>query len=66
MRHQKCITGRVSADISIRHIIGGFLCINQEWVIQRVNVRVATMLNKLTRDIEGKALREAFPGLSGS
>ena len=55
----------MNADI-IRHIMGGFLCINQEWVIQRVNARAATMLRKLPRDIEGKALREAFPSLSGS
>lgn len=56
----------MNADIIIRHIIAEFLCVNQESVIQRVNARAATMLRKLTRDIEGKALREAFPGLSGS
>ena len=56
----------MNADIIIRHIIAEFLCVNQESVIQRVNARAATMLRKLTRDIEGKALREVFPGLSGS
>jgi len=56
----------MNADIIIRHIIGGFLCVNQESVIQRVNARALTMLRKPTRGIKGKALEEAFPGLTGS
>jgi len=56
----------MNADIIIRHIIAGFLCVNQEWVVQRVNARASTMLRKPARDIEGKTLWEAFPGLAGT
>ena len=56
----------MNADIIIRHIIAEFRCVNQESVIRRVNARAPTILRKPTRGIKGKALREAFPGLSGS
>ena len=56
----------MNADIIIRHIIAGFLCVNDQWVVQRVNARASTMLRKPNRDIEGKTLWEAFPGLAGT
>lgn len=56
----------MNAEIIIRHIIAGFLCVDSQWVIQRVNARASTMLRKLSRDIEGKALWDAFPGLTGT
>ncbi|HUQ45877.1 MAG TPA: PAS domain-containing protein [Gemmatimonadaceae bacterium] len=56
----------MNAEIIIRHIIAGFLCVDHEWVVQRVNARASTMLRKPNRDIEGKTLWEAFPGLVGT
>ena len=56
----------MNADIIIRHIIAGFLCVDQEWVVQRVNARASTMLRKPNRDLEGRTLWEAFPGLVGT
>ena len=56
----------MNADIIIRHIIAGFLCVDHEWVVQRVNARGSTLLRKPNRDIEGKTLWEAFPGLVGT
>lgn len=56
----------MNAEIIVRHIIAGFLCVNQEWVVQRANARASTMLRKHSRDIEGKTLWEAFPGLKGT
>lgn len=56
----------MNAEIIIRHIVAGFLCVNQEWVVQRINARACTMLRKPNRDIEGKTLWEAFPGLAGT
>ncbi len=56
----------MNAEIIVRHIIAGFLCVNHEWVVQRVNARASTMLRKPSRDIEGKTLWEAFPGLAGT
>ena len=56
----------MNADIIIRHIIAGFLCVDQDWVVQRVNARASTMLRKPARDLEGKSLWVAFPGLAGS
>ncbi len=56
----------MNADIIIRHIVAGFLCVNDEWIVQRVNSRASTMLRKPNRDIEGRTLWEAFPGLAGT
>ena len=56
----------MNAEIIIRHIIAGFLCVDQEWVVQRVNARASTMLRKPNRDLEGRTLWEAFPGLVGT
>ena len=56
----------MNPEIIIRHIVAGFLWVNDEWVIQRVNARASTMLRKPNRDIEGKTLWEAFPGLAGT
>lgn len=56
----------MNAEIIISHILAGFLCVNNEWVVQRANARASTMLRKPNRDIEGKTLWEAFPGLSGT
>ena len=56
----------MNADIIVQHILAGFLCVTDKWVVQRVNARACTMLRKPERDIEGKSLWEAFPGLVGT
>ena len=56
----------MNADIIIRHIVAGFLCVDHEWVVRRVNARASTMLRKPNRDLEGRTLWEAFPGLAGT
>ena len=56
----------MNAEIIIRHIIAGFMCVDREWVVQRVNARASTMLRKINGDLEGKSLWEAFPGLAGT
>ena len=56
----------MNAEIIIRHIVAGFLCVNDEWVIQRCNARASTMLRKPNREIEGRTLWDAFPGLTGT
>lgn len=56
----------MNAEIIIRHIVAGFLCVDREWVVQRINARASTMLRKPSRDIEGKTLWDAFPGLVGT
>lgn len=56
----------MNAEIIIRHIVAGFLCVNTEWVVQRVNARASTMLRKPNPDIEGRTLWEVFPGLAGT
>ncbi|MBA3670909.1 MAG: PAS domain-containing protein [Gemmatimonadaceae bacterium] len=56
----------MNAEIIIRHIVAGFLCVDRDWVVQRVNARASTMLRKPDRELEGKTLWEAFPGLAGT
>ncbi len=56
----------MNAETIIRHIIAGFLCVNEEWVVQRANPQASTLLRKPNRDIEGRTLWEAFPALAGT
>lgn len=56
----------MNPEIIIRHIVAGFLWVDDEWIVKRVNARASTMLRKPNREIEGKTLWEAFPGLTGT
>ena len=56
----------MNPEIIVRHIVAGFLCVDQDWVVQRVNSRASTILRKPSRDIEGKPLWEVFNGWAGT
>lgn len=56
----------MNAEIIIQHISVGFLALDQDWVVKRANARASTLLRKAHRDLEGKPLWDAFPGLAGT
>ena len=56
----------MNSEIIIQHIGVGFLALDHNWTVKRANPRASTLLRKAHREIEGKTLWEAFPGLAGT
>ena len=56
----------MNSEIIIQHITVGFLALDRQWVVKRANARASTLLRKAHREIEGRSVWEAFPGLAGT
>lgn len=53
----------MNADVIVRHIIAGFLCVDADWIVRTANPRASTLLRRRSNELVGASLWDAIPGL---